>query len=186
MVRSLRKPPGLMRRIASFLLLAWVLGFLWFALTLPQPAGSTRTDGVVALTGAGGRIPRAIEVLRAGQARKMLVAGVDSEVRPGEFAAEYGVGPDLLSCCVTLGYESVDTRSNAQETARWIAAQRIQSVRLVTTDWHMRRAVFDLWLAGPNGLVIVEDAVRSRPSLKTLFIEYNKLLARMVAWAVGL
>lgn len=181
----MRKSPGLFRRIGSSVLLLWLLGFLWFALTLPQPAGAVHTDGVVALTGAGGRIPRAIDVLRRGEAARMLVAGVDSEVRPGEFAAEYGVSAGLLACCLTLGYESVDTRSNAQETARWIAAQHIRSVRLVTTDWHMRRAAFDLWLAGPKDLVIVEDAVRSRPSLKTLFIEYNKLLARIVAWGAG-
>ncbi|MCH7628863.1 MAG: YdcF family protein, partial [Proteobacteria bacterium] len=109
----------------------------------------------------------------------------DTEVRPREFAAEYDVPARLLACCVTLGYESVDTRSNAQEAARWIAAQNIGSVRLVTTDWHMRRAAFDLALAGPKGLIIVEDAVRSRPSLKILFIEYNKLLARVVVWAAG-
>lgn len=181
----MKKRPGLFRRIASFILLLWVLGFLWFALALPQPAGAIHTDGVVALTGAGGRIPRAIEVLRAGQADRMLVSGVDSEVRPGEFAAEYDVSAAQLACCVTLGYESVDTRSNAQETVRWIAARHIGSVRLVTTDWHMRRAAFDLWLAGPKKLVIVKDAVRSHPSMKTLFIEYNKLLARIMAWSVG-
>jgi len=183
--RPFRKPQGLLRRVGSFALLLWALGFLWFVLTLPRPAGSTRTDGVVALTGAGGRIPRAMDVLRAGQARRMLVAGVDSEVRPGEFAAEYGVPPALLSCCITLGYESVDTRSNALETARWIAAQHIRSVRLVTTDWHMRRSALDLWIAGPKGLIIIEDAVPSRPSLKTLFLEYHKLLARSIAWMVG-
>ncbi len=182
----MRNRPGLFRRLASAALLLWVLGFLWFALSLPQPADdNVKTDGVVALTGAGGRIPRGIEVLRSGAARRMLVAGVDSEVRPGEFAAEYKVDPALLSCCVTLGYESVDTRSNALETSRWIASQHIGSVRLVTTDWHMRRAAFDLAVAGPKGLVIVRDAVRSKPSMKTLFIEYNKLLARIAAWAAG-
>lgn len=180
-----RKPVGLLRRVASAVVLVWLLGFLWFVLTLPQPAGSARTDGVVALTGGGGRIPRAIAVLRAGQARRMLVAGVDSEVRPAEFAAEYGLSGALLTCCVTLGYESVDTRSNALETARWIASQRIGSVRLVTTDWHMRRAALDLWIAGPKGLVIVEDAVPSHPSMKTLFLEYHKLLARLAAWLAG-
>ncbi|WP_225008389.1 YdcF family protein [Novosphingobium percolationis] len=181
----MRKPPGLFRRLLSAVLLLWALGFLWFAIALPQPAGDVRTDGVVALTGGGGRIPRAIAVLDKGLAKKLLVAGVDTEVRPREFAAEYDVPARLLACCVTLGYESVDTRSNAQEAARWIAAQNIGSVRLVTTDWHMRRAAFDLALAGPKGLVIVEDAVRSRPSLKILFIEYNKLLARVVVWAAG-
>lgn len=180
-----RKPPGLFRRIAAAIILIWTLGFLWFALTLPRPASPQKTSGVIALTGAGGRIPHAMRVLRAGQARKLLVAGVASEVRPGEFASEYEVSPELMACCVTLGFESVDTRSNALEAARWIAAEQITSVRLVTTDWHMRRAVLDLSLAVPTGVAILPDAIPSRPSLKTLFIEYNKLLARIVAWLAG-
>ena len=37
------------------------------------------------------------------------------------FAAEYKVSPELMACCVTLGFQSVDTRSNARETAAWKA-----------------------------------------------------------------
>ena len=166
-------------------MLLWVLGFLWFAMLLPQPAGLQKTDGIIALTGGAGRIPRAIEMLRTARAGKLLVAGVASEVRPQEFEAEYGVSPALMACCITLGFDSVDTRSNALEAARWIAAQHISSVRLVTTDWHMRRAIFDLAHAAQAELRIVPDAVASRPSLKILFIEYNKLLARSAAWIVG-
>ncbi|MFM9936411.1 MAG: YdcF family protein [Novosphingobium sp.] len=184
-MRGPRKPPGLFRRIGATVLLVWTLGFLWFALALPRPAGAQKTDGVIALTGASGRIPHAIDMLRTGRARKLLVAGVASEVRPGEFAAEYRVSPQLLACCVTLGFESIDTRSNALEASRWIAAEHLTSVRLVTTDWHMRRAAFDLALAVPKGVEILPDAVPSRPSLKTLFIEYNKLLARIAAWLAG-
>ena len=184
-MRSPRKPPGLLRRISATVLLVWTLGFLWFALALPQPAGGQKTDGVIALTGAGGRIPRAIAIVREGKARKLLVAGVASEVRPGEFAAEYKVSSELMACCVTLGFESIDTRSNALEAARWITAEKLKSVRLVTTDWHMRRAGFDLALAVPEGTEILPDAIPSRPSLKTLFIEYNKLLARIAAWLAG-
>jgi uncharacterized SAM-binding protein YcdF (DUF218 family) len=177
--------PGLFRRIASAAVLLWALGFLWFSLFLPRPAGDEHTDGVVALTGGAGRIPHALDVLRAGHADKLLVAGVDPAVRPAEFAAEYHVNPATLACCVTLGYESVDTRSNGQEAARWIAAQHAKSVRLVTNDWHMRRAGFDLAAAAPKGLIIVRDAVPTRPSLTTLFREYNKLLARLLAWLAG-
>jgi uncharacterized SAM-binding protein YcdF (DUF218 family) len=180
-----KKPPGVFRRLISAVLLAWVLGFLWFAMLLPQPAGPQKTDGIIVLTGGAGRIPRALETLRAARARQLLVAGVASEVRPQEFELEYGVSPALMACCITLGFDSVDTRSNALEASRWIAGQKINSVRLVTTDWHMRRAMFDLAHAAPRGLIIVPDAVASRPSLKTLFIEYNKLVARCIAWLVG-
>ncbi|EGD59905.1 hypothetical protein Y88_2345 [Novosphingobium nitrogenifigens DSM 19370] len=181
---ALRKPPGLFRRILSLMVLAWLLGFLWFALFLPRPADHTRTDAVIALTGGSGRIQRGIEVLRADEAKRMLVSGVDSEVKPAEFEAEYGVPASLFACCMTLGYESFDTRSNALEAARWIARYDLRSVRLVTTDWHMRRAAFDLAVAAPKGLVIVEDAVPSHPSMRILFVEYNKFLARMLAWLI--
>jgi len=187
------KSTGLIRRLFSLVLLAWILGFLWFALFLPRPAsygningaGDPHTDGVIALTGGSGRIARGLSVLRAGQAQRLLVAGVDGEVTPSHFATEYGVAPLLLACCVTLGYESFDTRSNAREASRWIARHDIHSVRLVTTDWHMRRAAFDLRVAAPGRLTIVEDAVPSHPSMKVLFIEYNKLLARVAAWLVN-
>jgi uncharacterized SAM-binding protein YcdF (DUF218 family) len=179
------KPPGLFRRLLSLVLLVWLIGFLWFALFLPRPAGDTHTDGVIALTGAQGRIGRGLDVLRAGQARRMLVSGVDSQVSATHFAAEYGVNPALFGCCLTLGYESFDTRSNAHEAAGWIARYQVHSVRLVTTDWHMRRAAFDLKVAGPKGLIIIEDAVPSHPSMKELFLEYNKFIARVVAWLIG-
>ncbi|WP_338468625.1 YdcF family protein [Novosphingobium sp. ZN18A2] len=163
------------------MVLFWVLGFVYFAVALPKPAGSQHTDGIVVPTGSGGRIQRGLEVLQKGWAKKMLVAGVDKEVRPREFAVEYGVGARTMACCITLGYQSVDTRSNAMEASHWIEANKFRSVRLVTTDWHMRRARADLAARVPDGTTIVTDAVVSRPSLRTLFLEYNKLLARQVS-----
>jgi uncharacterized SAM-binding protein YcdF (DUF218 family) len=70
--------------------------------------------------------------------------------------------------------------TNARETAAWIAAQKIRSIRLVTSDWHMRRAVLELRRTVPGDVVIIPDAVPTRPSLKMLFLEYHKLLARQV------
>ena len=176
---------GLFRRIASLLLLGWALGFLWFAMMLPQPAGDTRTDVVVVLTGGKGRIDRGLEALDRGWSKRLLVSGVDREVKPHEFALEYKVGTTRMACCITLGFEAVDTRSNALETARWLAREKAATVRLVTSDWHMRRAAMELRRAAPAGVTIVEDAVPSQPSLKALFLEYHKLIARRLARAVG-
>ncbi|MBB4612898.1 YdcF family protein [Novosphingobium taihuense] len=177
---------GIFRRLFSLLVIAWALGFIWFAVFLPRPVVEpVRTDGVVALTGGGGRIPHALSVIEKGRARRLLVSGVDREVRPREFAVEYKVPERLMTCCVVLGYDAVDTRSNAVETTRWVKEYKLRSVRLVTTDWHMRRAAFDLAAEAPSSLIIVEDAVPSKPSFRILFIEYNKLVARVVAWGVA-
>jgi uncharacterized SAM-binding protein YcdF (DUF218 family) len=175
----------MIRRIASSLLLAWLLGFLWYAVFLPRPAANEKTEAVVVLTGSGGRIARGLKVLDQRLAPRMLVSGVDREVRPREFAAQYRIARSRMACCITLGYESVDTRSNALESARWIAANRIGSVRLVTSDWHMRRAALDLRQVAPEGLVIVEDAVSTRPRFYVLFLEYHKLVARVFQRLTG-
>ncbi len=173
----------MLRRAVSLVILVWALGFLAFAVLLPMPEDSARTDGVVVLTGGEGRIDRGLVVLRQHLARKMLVAGVDPEVRPREFAAQYHVESALMRCCVTLGYQSVDTRSNATETAGWVAASGVGSLRMVTSDWHMRRAAWEMRRALPERIALVEDAVPTRPSFNTLFVEYNKYIARRI-WRV--
>ena len=175
----------MLRRLISAVLLAWALGFIWFAVALPQPAGDARTDGAVVLTGAAGRIDRGLEILRQGWAPTLLVSGVDRDVKPHEFAIEYRIGSLQMACCVTLGFAATDTATNARETADWIAGQKLKSVRVVTSDWHMRRAVMELRKEVPATVTIVEDAVPAQPSLRMLFLEYHKLLARMAWRAVG-
>jgi uncharacterized SAM-binding protein YcdF (DUF218 family) len=170
----------MLRRAIALVVMVWVLGFLVFAVTLPTPAGPINTDAVVVLTGGEGRIDRALGVLRAHQARRLLVSGVDPEVRAVEFAAQYRVEPGLMRCCVTLGYQSVDTRSNAREAADWLAGNHAATVRLVTSDWHMRRAAWELRHAIPEQVELIEDAVPSHPSFNTLFLEYNKYIARRI------
>ena len=43
-----------------------------------------------------------------------------------------------------LERESFDTRSNADEVARWVVRRRIRSIRLVTNEVHMPRARYEL------------------------------------------
>ena len=164
-------------RAAAVLLLAWALGFVWFAAALPQPAPPAPSDAIVVPTGSGGRIERGLQLLSQGTAPQMLVSGVDPQVRPAEFQAEYAVPARLMDCCVTLGFAALDTRGNAAETARWVERGEHRSIRLVTADWHMRRAALELAGRLPEGVSITRDAVRSEVSLGTLFAEYHKYLA---------
>lgn len=167
----------MLRRIVSIVVIAWALGFVWFAVTLPQPAGNVHTDAVVVPTGASGRIPRGLAVLREGLAGKMLVTGVDTDVTPADFAREYGVSKHLMQCCITLGFTALDTRGNAREATRWVNRNHFHSLRLVTSDWHMRRFALDLSDQLPANVRVVRDAVHSQPSFSILFTAYHKLLA---------
>jgi uncharacterized SAM-binding protein YcdF (DUF218 family) len=173
-------------RFFSLLILLWALGFALFAVTLPRPAGAGTTDAIVVLTGGSGRVRRGLSLLQAGKAKRMLVSGVDRRVKPHELAAEYGVPEKLVDCCVDLGHESVDTRSNAEETAAWAKRRGFHSIRLVTTDWHMPRAHYELSRMIDPGVEIVTDAVVSQPGLIALLKEYNKYLLRRLAAPIGI
>jgi uncharacterized SAM-binding protein YcdF (DUF218 family) len=173
-------------RLGSLLLLFYALGFVLFAFTLGKPAkaNAQATDAAVVLTGGPGRIDHAIDVLREHEARRLLVAGVDPAVTKPDLARHIPGSAKWLACCVDLGSESVDTRSNAEEAGRWLARHNYQSLRLITSDWHMRRARYEFHKVLGRKYEIVTDAVRTEPSFVTLFGEYNKyLLRRLAVWA---
>jgi hypothetical protein len=71
-----------------------------------------------------------------------------------------------------------------RETAVWMAEHDVRSIRLVTADWHMRRAALELDAILPEGTPVLRDAVRTEPSLWILFLEYHKLLATWFARAI--
>ena len=173
-------------RAASLLLLAYALGFVLFAFTLgkPAPSNAPATDAAIVLTGGKGRLEQGIEVLLDGKAQRLLVAGADPSVTKADIARRLNGRRKLISCCVDLGSESVDTRSNAEEAARWIAKYHFRSVRLITSDWHMRRARYEFHKVLGDKVELLTDAVRSEPSFLTLFGEYNKyVLRRLAVWA---
>jgi uncharacterized SAM-binding protein YcdF (DUF218 family) len=173
------------KRILQLLLLGWALGFCMFMLSIGTPLDARKTDAIVVLTGGPGRIDRGIEMLRAGASQHMLVSGVDRSVKPRELAAEFKIEPRLMKCCITLGHQSVDTRSNADETASWVHQNRYKSVRLITADWHMPRAQLELAHMLGGDIEVVGDAVPSRPKFVTLFGEYHKFLVRGLAILFG-
>lgn len=168
-------------RFVSFLLLLYALCFVFFAVTLAKPASDdVRTDATVVITGGTGRIEHAMKVLGKGNTKRVLIAGADPSVTKRDLIS-LGIKGRLVRCCVDLGSESVDTRSNAEEAERWLDGRKVKSVRLVTNDWHMRRAGYEFRRTLGDKYEIVQDAVQTEPSFATLFAEYNKYLLRRAA-----
>lgn len=169
-------------RAGALVILIYALGFILFGVTLGGPASAQKTDAIVVLTGGPGRIERGFDLLRDGEAKRMLIAGADPSVTRADLQRRLGRGSGrLIRCCVDLGSESVDTRSNAEEAGRWMKRRGYESLRLITSDWHMRRAGYEFNRHMGGRYTIVEDAVQTKPRLITLFGEYNKYLLRRAA-----
>ena len=172
-------------RLLALLLALYGIGFAVFALTLPKAAGDEQTDAIVVLTGSPGRLERGFALLDQGRARALLISGVPADARPQDYAARYGVDVALFPSKIALGQDSVDTRTNAEEVARWLQRRRYRSIRLVTSDLHMHRAYYEIGRR-VGDVPIVTDAVATNPGVVQIYGEYNKYLMARVAGLIGL
>ncbi|HEU4958713.1 MAG TPA: YdcF family protein [Sphingomicrobium sp.] len=170
-------------RLLALLIVLYALGFALFAVTLGTPAAADtpKVDAIIVITGGKGRIEHAVTLMAEGKAKRLLIAGADPSVRKADLVHRLDAPRQLFECCIDLGSESVDTRSNAEEANRWLERRKYRSVRLVTSDWHMRRARYEFNRQLGRDMEIVPDAVRTEPNFTTLFAEYNKYLLRRIS-----
>lgn len=140
--------------VAAALALAALLGgFLRFTLALPPPGANkpVRTQGIVALTGDAARVREGLALLAAGRAERLLITGVNRRTTKAEIAAQVPGSQPLFRCCVDLGYQAINTKGNAAEARLWAKRHGFDhSLTIVTSTYHMPRALADMEAAMPN------------------------------------
>jgi uncharacterized SAM-binding protein YcdF (DUF218 family) len=141
--------------VAILVLVAiWLSGLAAFADRIARltPAETPApADGIVALTGRSDlRLQAAADLLVAGKAKRMLISGVNREVRRTELLALTRAPKPIFDCCVDLGFTAEDTLGNAREAAEWARGMRFRSLILVTADYHMPRALLELRASAPD------------------------------------
>jgi uncharacterized SAM-binding protein YcdF (DUF218 family) len=177
--------------ILVILLLIWSAGLIAFAGRVAgstPPAEPPAADGVVALTGASdARITAAMKLLEEGKARRMLISGVNPQASRADIRGVAKATRRLYDCCVDLGFQALDTVGNARETARWSRRHDYRSLIVVTSDFHMPRAMLELRAALPDVTFTpypVRSAElnarrwwRSQEGARRMTLEYCKYLA---------
>ena len=163
----------------------WLIGFGIFVLYVFtfHFAQDTHTDAIVAWTGGNYRIQTAISLLENEHADKLLISGVNKNAKPHSFLGN--IRPDILSK-IDLGYQATTTEGNASETADWVYKNKLKSIILVTSFYHMPRSLLELRQALPNVTVYPhpiwpKDFAESTKWMHTraafhLFVEYHKFL----------
>ena len=149
---------GLILRLALLVAIAGLLiGFAEFTVRvtrMTQPDTIASADAVVVLTGGTDRLKPAIELLRNGSGKKLLISGVNPETTKKDIVSAYNISPDLAACCLDLDQISANTVGNAAQSAKWLRANRFSSVILVTSNYHMPRAEKELHrLAGSMKII---------------------------------
>src|SRR4051794_18497427 len=146
--------------VLAVMFVSAVLGFIGFLSQLrgAELKPSTRADGIVVLTGGSSRVSDAVEFLASGYGKRLLISGVHPTNGVSDISRSLPEAQALLACCVDLDRSAVNTRSNAVETRRWVNNRGFHSLIVVTSNYHMPRAIVELTHAMP-GLVLIPYAV---------------------------
>jgi uncharacterized SAM-binding protein YcdF (DUF218 family) len=184
---------GFLLKAVGALIAAYVLGFLLFAVSLPEtPDHIPPADGIVVLTGGGARVDKAEELLESGAGRRLLISGVNASTTKEQLKLLVH-GGDRFNCCADLGFTAADTRGNATEAAAWVAKHHYHSLIVVTANYHMRRSMaefsadmpgvrLEAYPVAPEGLNM-SQWWRDPRALRLLHSEYAKFLASLVLTA---
>lgn len=167
-------------------------GFLWFVHSVVGdfPSNDEKADGIVVLTGGRDRILIGLEFLRQGRGRRLLISGVNPATTAADILRSTEADPSLFACCVDLGHQAETTIGNALEADIWARANRFDSLIVVTSAYHMPRALLELDSSLPEVRLIpqpvkrpdlhLETWYRQPGTVKLLTAEYLKyILARV-------
>lgn len=171
------------------LFLIWAIGFILFLIGVSfiQPDDTTtQTDAIIVLTGGQNRVNTGLDLLAENKAEYLFISGVNQQVKIEELVRIWRTDLDYMPCCIVLGHAAHDTEGNARETSEWVRREGLQSLRLVTSNYHLPRAWLEFTHALPRRTIIahpikptsVDDD--SKHFLELSFGEYNKTI---LTWA---
>ena len=182
---------GGLRLIFNSLMLAFgllAIGFLIFTRSIERskPEPERTADGIAVLTGGVARIDEAMKLLAQQKAKRLLITGVNRTTSTEALKQLASEGDQLFSCCVDIDKEARNTIDNATETSEWVAQHHYNSIIVVTSNYHMPRALAELARVMPGVILIPYSVVDNNVHLerwwtypgttKLLVSEYLKYL----------
>lgn len=179
-------------RVTAVAVVVAAAGFLWFLSQVEADQQSLKNpaDGIVVLTGGSSRVSDAVSLLANGYGKRLLISGVHWANGTEDISRSLPDNKLWLDCCVDLDHSAVNTRSNATETRRWAESRQFRSLIVVTSNYHMPRAIMELSHAMPDVLLtpfpVIGEKWRDEPwwssgaGARLLAFEYAKFLLAAV------
>ena len=131
--------------IVFLISLSFIVFLIWTQSVDIQDA-NTHTDATVVLTGGSNRVQTGFKLLLEEKTDFLLISGVHTKTTLSD-AQKSAL---MEHCCISLDYAAVSTKENAKQTGLWMSHNGFKTLRIVTSDYHMPRAMQNYLRAMPD------------------------------------
>ena len=151
------------------------------------------SPNIVILTGGANRIKDGLKIIENFQNSKninykILVSGTGMGFTKSSLKKKLGpnFNSQLIQCCIDLDSVSKNTLTNASETFKWTTKNGIKEFILITSNYHMPRAILEFKNVMPNLKIYtyaitpkkhdIENWLSSYKTFSLVFTEYCKFI----------
>ena len=148
---------------------------------------------IVILTGGTNRIKDGLKIIEDFKKSKkinykILVSGTGTGFTKSSLQKKLGsnFNPKLIKCCIDLDSVSKNTFTNASETFKWAKKNDIKEFILITSNYHMPRAILEFKNIMPKLKIYtyaiipkkhnIENWLNSYETFNLIFTEYCKYI----------
>jgi len=152
-----------------------------------------KSPNIVILTGGANRIKDGLKIIQDFKNSKninykILVSGTGMGFNKSSLKKKLGpnFNSHLIQCCIDLDGISKNTLTNASETFKWAKKNNIREFILITSNYHMPRAILEFKNVMPNLKIYtyaiipkkhdIENWLSSYQTFSLVFTEYCKFI----------
>ena len=154
---------------------------------------NVESPNIVILTGGTNRIKDGLKIIEDFKKTnkknyKILISGTGVGFTKNSLKKKLGsnFNPQLIECCIDLDSVSKNTFTNASETFKWARKNDINEYILITSNYHMPRAILEFKNIMPNLKIYtyaitpdkhkIENWLSSYQTFGLVFTEYFKYI----------
>ena len=158
-----------------------------------QKYNNTKSSNIVILTGGTNRIKDGLNIINHFDKSKrnnfkILVSGTGKGFSKNSLIKQIGpnFNPKLIECCIYLDSVSKNTLTNAIETSKWANRNDLKEFILITSNYHMPRAILEFKNVMPNHKIYtfpitprkhnIKEWMRSYETFSLIFKEFCKYI----------
>ena len=145
-----------------------------------QKYNNTKSSNIVILTGGTNRIKDGLNIINHFDKSKrtkfkILVSGTGKGFSKNSLIKQIGpnFNPKLIECCIYLDSVSKNTLTNAIETSKWANRNDLKEFILITSNYHMPRAILEFKNVMPNHKIYTFAITPRKHNIKEWMSSYE-------------